>query len=67
MKAWGGRFSAQPDADAAAFGRSIDVDVELAGEDIAGSLAHVSGLLDAGLLSESEAVQISDGLRTIER
>jgi len=65
MKAWGGRFSAQPDADAAAFGRSIEVDVELASEDIAGSLAHVAGLQRAGLLSEAEADQISAGLRSI--
>lgn len=65
MKAWGGRFSAQPDADAAAFGRSIEVDVELALEDITGSLAHVGGLLRAGLLTEAEAEQISVGLRSI--
>jgi argininosuccinate lyase len=65
MKAWGGRFSAQPDADAAAFGRSIEIDAELASEDIAGSLAHVAGLQRAGLLSEAEAEQISAGLRSI--
>ena len=66
MKAWGGRFSAQPDADAAAFGRSIEIDVELATEDIAGSIAHVGGLLRAGLLSQDEADRISAGLRSIE-
>ncbi len=66
MKAWGGRFSARPDADAAAFGRSIEVDVELAIEDIAGSLAHVAGLVRAGLLSAAEAEAISGGLRSIE-
>lgn len=65
MKAWGGRFSAGPDADAAAFGRSIDIDMELALEDIDGSLAHVDGLSRAGLLSEEEAERISDGLRSI--
>ncbi|MFV2062534.1 MAG: argininosuccinate lyase [Chloroflexota bacterium] len=66
MKAWGGRFSAQPDAEAAAFGRSIEIDAELAGEDIAGSLAHVSGLLAAGLLTDAEAEQISAGLRAMD-
>ena len=66
MKAWGGRFSEQPDDEVAAFGRSIEVDVELAAEDIAGSLAHVSGLRAAGVLSEAEAMQISDGLRAVE-
>ena len=30
MKAWGGRFSEAPDALAAEYGRSIDVDRELA-------------------------------------
>ena len=66
MKAWGGRFSAEPDADAAAFGRSIDVDAELAIDDIRGSLAHVSGLRAAGLLDEAEAAAIGDGLRRLE-
>ena len=66
MKAWGGRFSAEPDADAADFGRSIEVDAELALDDIAGSLAHVGGLRGAGLLSEAEAATIGDGLRAIE-
>lgn len=66
MKAWGGRFSAEPDADAAAFGRSIDVDAELAIDDIAASLAHVAGLAAVGLVSEDEAARISEGLRAIE-
>jgi argininosuccinate lyase len=65
MKAWGGRFAAEPDANAADFGRSIEVDAELALEDIAGSLAHVAGLLDAGLLTTQEAEAIGDGLRSI--
>jgi argininosuccinate lyase len=66
MKAWGGRFSAEPDADAADFGRSIEVDAELAADDIAGSLAHVSGLRAAGLLTDQEAAAISGGLRALE-
>ncbi len=65
MKAWGGRFAAEPDANAADFGRSIETDVELALEDIEGSLAHVGGLLRAGLLTADEAAAISDGLRSI--
>jgi argininosuccinate lyase len=66
MKAWGGRFSALPDAEAATFGRSIEVDVELAMEDIAGSLAHVGSLARAGLLSPAEVEAISAGLHAIE-
>ncbi len=66
MKAWGGRFSAEPDADAAAFGRSIDSDAELALDDITGSLAHVAGLAAAGLLTDEEATRLRDGLLAIE-
>ena len=52
MKLWGGRFGAEDgvavEAEAAeraaAFARSIDVDAELALDDIAGSIAHVRGL-----------------------
>ncbi len=65
MKSWGGRFAAQPDASAADFGRSIEIDAELAMEDIAGSLAHVAGLLRAGLLTPAEAEAIGGGLRSI--
>ena len=65
MKAWGGRFAQEPDADAAAFGRSIEVDTELALEDVAGSLAHVEGLLAAGLLTADEAKALSQGLQAI--
>jgi argininosuccinate lyase len=66
MKAWGGRFAVAPDAEAAAFGRSIEVDAELALDDIRGSLAHVDGLRAAGLLTDAEAATISDGLRAIK-
>jgi argininosuccinate lyase len=66
VKAWGGRFSAEPDAVAADFGRSVDVDRELALDDIAGSLAHVGGLRRAGLVTESEAETLVDGLRAVE-
>lgn len=66
MKAWGGRFSEEPDAIAADFGRSIEVDAELALDDIAGSIAHVGGLRAAGLLTDAEASQLVEGLRAIE-
>ena len=66
MKAWGGRFSAEPDAVAAEFGRSVEVDRELACDDIAGSIAHVGGLRRAGLLTEAEAEALTDGLRGVE-
>jgi argininosuccinate lyase len=66
MKAWGGRFSDEPAALAAEFGRSIEVDAELALDDIAGSLAHVEGLRRAGLLSDAETETLTGGLRGIE-
>jgi argininosuccinate lyase len=66
MKAWGGRFSGTPAAAAADFGRSIEVDQELALDDIAGSIAHVGGLLAAGLLSAAEADRLRAGLAAIE-
>ena len=43
MRMWGGRFDDEPDARMADFTRSIDVDAELALDDIAGSIAHVRG------------------------
>ena len=54
MRLWGGRFGEGPDARMADFTRSIEVDAELALDDIAGSIAHVRGLGRAGLLTEDE-------------
>jgi argininosuccinate lyase len=66
VKAWGGRFSAAPNELAADFGRSIEVDQDLALDDIAGSIGHVHGLERAGLLTPAEAATLVAGLRTIE-
>src|SRR6478735_8603030 len=66
MKAWGGRFSEAPDELAADFGRSIEVDAELALDDLRGSIAHVGGLARAGLLSPDEAAQLIGGLHGLE-
>ncbi len=54
MKAWGGRFGGPPDEASLAFGRSIDVDAELALDDITGPIAHVHGLERAGLPTGAE-------------
>ncbi len=62
MKAWGGRFAEAPDQLAADFGRSIDVDSELALEDLTGSMAHVRGLARAGLLTTDERDELLAGL-----
>ena len=62
MRMWGGRFDEGPDARMADFTRSIDVDSELALDDIAGSIAHVRGLGRAGLLTEDEVATLQRGL-----
>ncbi|MGZ8514007.1 MAG: argininosuccinate lyase [Candidatus Limnocylindrales bacterium] len=63
MRTWGGRFSEDTDARVADFTRSIEVDAALAGDDIAGSIAHVHGLGRAGLLTDDEVNVLVDGLR----
>jgi len=63
MRLWGGRFGDDgPDARMADFTRSIEVDAELALDDIAGSIAHVRGLGRAGLLTEDEVRTLELGL-----
>ena len=62
MKAWGGRFAGSPDEASAAFGRSIEVDAELALDDITGSIAHVGALRRAGVISVAEADALVIGL-----
>src|SRR3954464_15140808 len=65
MRLWGGRFDDEPDARMADFTRSIEVDAELALDDIAGSIAHVRGLGRAGLLTEDEARTLERGLASL--
>ena len=65
MRLWGGRFDDEPDARMAYFTRSIDVDAELAVDDIAGSIAHVRGLGRAGLLTEEEVRVLERGLASL--
>jgi argininosuccinate lyase len=67
MKAWGGRFAGSPDEASAAFGRSIEVDAELALDDITGSIAHVGALRRSGIVSEAEAGQLVGGLKQLRR
>ena len=55
---WGGRFTADPDADLLAFGSSLDEDLLLAPFDIACSLAHVDALRGGGIIEESEAAAL---------
>ena len=62
MRLWGGRFGEPSDPRAIEFGRSIEVDRELAQDDIAGSVAHVHGLGRAGILTADEVKTLISGL-----
>ncbi len=48
---WHGRFAEEPAEELLAFTSSLDFDRRLAGDDIAGSRAHVAMLGRVGLLS----------------
>jgi argininosuccinate lyase len=62
MKTWGGRFEREPDQRAADFGRSIEVDSELALDDLVGSMAHARALGRAGILAADEVDRLVAGL-----
>jgi argininosuccinate lyase len=65
MQRWGGRFSGETDERVVDFTRSIEVDAELAADDIEGSIAHVRGLGRAGILAPAEVDGLVDGLRAL--
>ena len=65
MRLWGGRFSEGNDPLVADFTRSIEVDRELALDDLTGSAAHVRGLGRAGLLTEDEVARLVAGLEAL--
>jgi argininosuccinate lyase len=64
-KLWGGRFTESTDAFVEAFTASIGFDYRLYRQDIAGSIAHARMLAHVGIISETEAAKIVDGLETI--
>jgi len=63
MKTWGGRFAEPPDQLAADFGRSDDLEWELAADDLASSIAHVRSLGRAGVLNAAEVDELVAGLQ----
>ena len=67
MRLWGGRFAADSDEQVARFGRSVDIDAEMALDDLDGSVAHVRGLGRAGILDEAEVTTLVDGLASLRR
>ena len=62
MRLWGGRFGEDNDARVADFTRSVEIDAELALDDLRGSVAHVRGLGRAGLLTDDEVGRLVTGL-----
>ena len=64
-KMWGGRFAAGPDAIMEAINASISFDKRMAAQDIAGSRAHAAMLAATGIIRDSDAEAIREGLLTI--
>lgn len=62
-----GRFHKSVADVAQRYSESISFDRRLYRHDIAGSIAHVAGLVKAGILSAAEQKQIETGLREIEK
>jgi argininosuccinate lyase len=62
---WGGRFSAGPDAIMEAINASIDFDRRLAAQDIEASRAHAAMLGATGIVTDSDAAAIREGLLTV--
>ncbi len=63
---WKGRFQEETTDLMKRFGESISFDWRLYRHDIRASIAHAHGLVRAGVLTESEAAEIAEGLREIE-
>ncbi|MDX1781212.1 MAG: argininosuccinate lyase [Thalassovita sp.] len=62
---WGGRFAAGPDAIMEAINASIGFDQRMAAQDIAGSRAHAAMLAATGIITDSDAETIREGLLTV--
>jgi argininosuccinate lyase len=62
---WGGRFAEGPDAIMQAINASIGFDQRLYAQDIAGSRAHAAMLAATGILTDSDAKAIGEGLLTV--
>jgi argininosuccinate lyase len=65
-KMWGGRFKSGPDAIMQEINASIDFDKRLYAQDIAGSKAHAAMLAQQGIISKSDAKEITRGLDQVQ-
>ncbi|MDB2407256.1 argininosuccinate lyase [Jannaschia sp.] len=62
---WGGRFAEGPDAIMEAINASIGFDRRMARQDIEGSRAHAAMLAATGIVTDSDAEAIQEGLLTV--
>ena len=62
---WAGGFAGPPDPGMWAYTSSLAVDRRLWRQDVAGSRAHVRGLVAAGVLEEAEGKLLLDGLAQV--
>ena len=62
---WGGRFASGPDAIMSAINASIGFDRRLYAQDIAASRAHAAMLAATGIITDSDAAAIRQGLLTV--
>ena len=67
MALWDGRFDDDPAEEMLAFSQSLDEDLQLFEEDIAGSLAHVTMLGEVGILTHDEVREIRKGLLAVRQ
>ena len=65
-KPWGGRFSEATDAFVERFTASVEFDQRFYNQDISGSIAHATMLAKTGVLTESEAKAIINGLNRVK-
>ena len=65
MALWGGRFEGGVDAFTQEFGASLEVDKNMAQQDIRGSIAHATMLAEQGVISDEDRAAIVDGLTQI--
>ena len=65
MALWGGRFASGPADSVAALSRSVDFDWRLAPYDIRVNLAHLDGLINAGVIAAGNGEVIRAGLKAL--
>ena len=65
MALWGGRFEGGVDAFTQEFGASLEVDKNMAQQDIRGSIAHATMLAEKGIISDADRKAIVEGLQQI--